>query len=72
MRSLMRSRKEYVSGAQHFLSTVEDGKLLLSGSQNFDELCAKLQMYLMKLRKNYLIKPIKPLDILCYSFVEQT
>ena len=63
-------------GAQHFLATIKDGKLLLSGSQNFvlplagnDEMCAKLQTLMFE---NYLLESTKPLDILCFSFIEQS
>lgn len=44
------SKKASLNGAQHFVATIKDGKLLLSGSENFvvslaedDELCARLQ-----------------------------
>ena len=52
MRSLISSRKRNL---KHFLATIKDGKLLLSGSQNFGlplagnyELCAKLQTLLVE------------------------
>ena len=72
--------KESVSGPQHFPAIMKDGKLLLSGSQNFvlplfdnADLCAKWQVSMYEnvfeeLRK-YLLQPIQSLDILCFSFL---
>ena len=49
------SKKASLNGAQHFVATMKDGKLLLSGSENFvvslagdDDLCARLQTLMLK------------------------
>ena len=49
------SKKASLNGAQHFVATMKDGKLLLSGSENFvvslagdDDLCARLQTLMLE------------------------
>ena len=49
------SKKASLNGAQHFVATMKDGKLMLSGSENFvvslagdDELCARLQTLMLE------------------------
>ena len=80
----MRSRKESVSGSQHFFANIKDVKVLLSGSQNFVlplaenyVVCAKSQTLMLEnvfeeTEKELPHATNKHLDILCFSFVDQT